>query len=1292
MARRTADTGDSADTVEARGRIRGKQHQTKKESESESATAMAMAMARKEVPPKRATRARTKAQANDHRDADGDGDGDDGGDTVEAKEGGRRAPSTTTTTETGRKRGRPKGSTTTAKGKTKSATAARAGAVAAAKRVDDGAEGGDACSSDDEMDVVTTVRAGGNEVAARGGTGPGTRKGAAASGKKPGTSTSTSGSTRTAAKGQGRPRVVEDEDEDDDDELAQFDVSLPRGIRGQKGASSRGAAAAPASAQSSTTSATRQRGRPKKAATATAASSTSDKPAPASRQSKKATSTAPAPGPAAAQTTSSTTSKSKPKKKVTFLDFTEPSDKENLPTPAPSEKKGIRKTGGVASTGMAGKPARRPATPVTATPGSASGRKSPTGSAPASADGTTAGLTPPKEPLSPKKATQVSKSGSSGGSEDNATQSDEQKGSGSRGSPARRASMSPMKQVSSLSASLGSPAKKVDIGASVTLTAPGRSSEEERRSTEENGEVNSPTGKEGKEPAPVCLKDSVIASSPARRPPPSPHKDLMKKESPRKAPLLIAPDVSSTPRKSTNGATSSPLKLSPKKVQFGGTPGRGSASASASSPGRRKDKMQSSLLLTPAKRPVLAPTPLSSRMKPPQASPEMDDALGGDEGEMQLDQSQDMRSAGVATEMEVQHDDDDDVQYPDMEESVLEISHLNTQQHAHGGYEVAATGSPQNIRSDSQFDDDGDDPFVISEANSAMHTPQRSWAAVSADSSVNSASSFRGVPPPAPSPPVSSAVTSPPQRFGYREDIEPSESEAESCMEASPMDDGTSSPSKTVEHRAPPEKEVGEEDLGFTPLAAKLSQWNATSPDKRQSRRYRLQRPFSPVPAAAGGPGGKRPRDSLDSKHSMDVRRRSGKGRTSSFASAVGNMSEASEGTPTLARVFDGRQEESAAATAPEHGDTDGTPSKLSEKPGCSIGTSRIYEDDGQIPTPGVPAVHDESATEGGIATNDTMSVLGQAEAQEAFEEETEISEDEGETEVFGDENVMPPSDPTVTLPASLFEDNSNEPTPVQRVSPVPRTSPLPMSVTPVRRDPAQPRTAHTVSKAPLRPDGDGGLNVSKKRSRSMSPGVNKNGQIRFSPRKSNRRSLKPFDLEKVPEPSSTPNFSKRAKSATPRQSPARSPAKSSARKRQEGSSSVLRGAVVYADVHTSDGADASGIFVELLSQMGARCVKSWGWNPRTASLSPPADGDGGGDHCSAVEATKVGITHVVYKDGGVRTLEKVREANGVVKCVGVGWVLEYVLCMPNISICLIIGANGMSSQLRESKQMARRS
>ena len=95
---------------------------------------------------------------------------------------------------------------------------------------------------------------------------------------------------------------------------------------------------------------------------------------------------------------------------------------------------------------------------------------------------------------------------------------------------------------------------------------------------------------------------------------------------------------------------------------------------------------------------------------------------------------------------------------------------------------------------------------------------------------------------------------------------------------------------------------------------------------------------------------------------------------------------------------------------------------------------------------------------------------------------------------------------------------------------------------------------------------------------------------------------------------------------------PARTP-------RRDMDPALLRGSVVFVDVYTSEGADASAIFIELLTQMGAHCVQTWSWDPSGAS--------------------KPGITHVVFKDGSKRTLEKVRDSNGVVQCVGVSWVLD---------------------------------
>ena len=125
-------------------------------------------------------------------------------------------------------------------------------------------------------------------------------------------------------------------------------------------------------------------------------------------------------------------------------------------------------------------------------------------------------------------------------------------------------------------------------------------------------------------------------------------------------------------------------------------------------------------------------------------------------------------------------------------------------------------------------------------------------------------------------------------------------------------------------------------------------------------------------------------------------------------------------------------------------------------------------------------------------------------------------------------------------------------------------------------------------------------------------------------------------------------------------------PARTPCRPQAEG---VLRGAVVFVDVHTTEGADASAVFIDLLTQMGARCVKSWGWNPTVSplsSLTNPPSGDAPlssstGSESGDIEgdSKKIGITHVVFKDGSKRTMEKVRDTKGVVSCVGVGWVLD---------------------------------
>ena len=223
----------------------------------------------------------------------------------------------------------------------------------------------------------------------------------------------------------------------------------------------------------------------------------------------------------------------------------------------------------------------------------------------------------------------------------------------------------------------------------------------------------------------------------------------------------------------------------------------------------------------------------------------------------------------------------------------------------------------------------------------------------------------------------------------------------------------------------------------------------------------------------------------------------------------------------------------------------------------------------------------------------------------------------------------------------------------------------LPSTPMKAQTQPDELRTIHTVSKVPLKAEGDvSPLKLPRKRGLSLSS---------TSPTRSSPRVRKPTfmalnDTAPVLSPSrKSPRVSRspapKRRSITSRRSSVKAPAMAApgtpvataspakkARRSMSTEQKALHGAVVHVDVHTTEGEDASGIFVELLQQMGARCVKSWSWNPRS-SLSP-VDG-------AEPKDLRVGITHVVYKDGGLRTMEKVKKAAGLVKCVGVGWVLE---------------------------------
>ena len=290
------------------------------------------------------------------------------------------------------------------------------------------------------------------------------------------------------------------------------------------------------------------------------------------------------------------------------------------------------------------------------------------------------------------------------------------------------------------------------------------------------------------------------------------------------------------------------------------------------------------------------------------------------------------------------------------------------------------------------------------------------------------------------------------------------------------------------------------------------------------------------------------------------------------------------------------------------------------------------------------------------INPDQATSSVAQSPACETMDEKHDINENSlsQSFEEYGDENVLP-----VDLEGAERGPEGDNPG---------------LTCTPANIFAPYPREIHTVSKVPLRPAGDDSpIKMPKKRSRSLAvstqpvngAGIAKNHELGYSLPEPQASSLPdvPESTGSLEEENTT-----RAKSVIdlPRTpgSVAFSSFSTPGRTVRKGlSPDVLKGAVVYVDVHTSEGADASGIFLDLLAQMGARCVKQWHWNPRAGSASRINDeGASASDSDSPGNSNKIGITHVVYKDGGKRTLEKVREAKGVVLCVGVGWVLEYVV------------------------------
>jgi hypothetical protein len=284
-----------------------------------------------------------------------------------------------------------------------------------------------------------------------------------------------------------------------------------------------------------------------------------------------------------------------------------------------------------------------------------------------------------------------------------------------------------------------------------------------------------------------------------------------------------------------------------------------------------------------------------------------------------------------------------------------------------------------------------------------------------------------------------------------------------------------------------------------------------------------------------------------------------------------------------------------------------------------------------ETPTPMDVDTDEEPSMENVMVTEEDMDLAQEAEnmshmepeAIEEFINHNQSFDDSlsDASQEYGDENRLPID------PAIMGNTNQALSTPVRPVM----------------------KVFHTTTKVPLKPADDSTPSPLKKRSFSASRIAPKRPAamtrsatvISYSPEKGHNKDVSSMEADSEcasPSPSA-PTTPTKSDLWSAIGTPARTP-------RRDLNSTLLRGAVAFVDVRTSDGTDASSLFIELLEQMGAQCVSEWNWDP-----SALVHGD--------ASSSKIGITHVVYKDGDAQTLERVRQSNGVVHCVGVSWVLE---------------------------------
>lgn len=945
-----------------------------------------------------------------------------------------------------------------------------------------------------------------------------------------------------------------------------------------------------------------------------------------------------------------------PKKKVTFQDVPE-CDKENQPFP---QANGAAKAKSVAPiSGIRAKPVRRPAATSRA-------------SAQKSMIQDTAEATAQRI-LTPKKVTQVAKSSSS-------AESDEDELNGAK-TPIRDLSQSPRRKIDI--ARFGSPVKKLDFASDSLASSPVRSQ----------------------------LTSTLL--SPAKRPVPSPFKEAFK-ESPKRGDLSFKMPQIPRQKEANQGrdtvSSSTMLLQSPKRVAFEPSMFPQSTSKAVKSP------FKASLLQSPPKR-LTSPMKASSTVNTPKSIASSPKKLEADTKSPNLIVSSQFRAAQSPQRTPLVHKispedmEQEDGCAVDFDESVVDIrSPLKLAKNTID----APNQVPENAEKSSSPGSDlrEESPTIEVEVHSG-HQDREAMKVTNAQHTKDleiDTTAPANIMPRDLTPLNAASFLFRTSRF--RDDDESSEDELQSPVRTlQAQTPATVLASKSRMSMANPP--VADQNPGFTPLAAQFSGWLASSPDKQPMKKYRPRGIFSPVAAQhvrgevvidRHSPATSRvsveprsptsARKSFGGRKSLGLRRslaRSVDGtpdRPSYFADemAVKDLEEAIEGMEAEDSEFDMQKDLNCPETAEDTLVDDLAPIKVLEE--IEFVEPRQLDDSAQPGTQNEDDVVAEAPGEASCDFSAEVETQGMTEEEEDRQHLHETSHGSTASSAYGDENNVPGTPTAAILEQVLAETQATSITPAATVFTV-NCGPVNDFSTPLQPQHKMPQFANTVvSKVPLRPEGlTSPIKVSKKRSRSLSAGpssIKKTPVLQaFSiPQTRTINSFSPVRNE-TSTPSSaitTPGQQSFAiddfgdstldgieideddenlPPVTPTAASVRSFAVTLSKTPQTqtpaASFGVLQGAVVFVDVHTTEGADASGIFIELLTQMGAKCVKTWSWNPR-ASLGVNVNAE---EAVATVGNAKIGITHIVYKDGGKRTLEKVRDTEGLVKCVGVGWVLE---------------------------------